>query len=1200
MVYDGLNTAVDNLSLGNGTVYNFIDYIGDIHLTGGIARYTRQHGFYLKNITKNYNAGLRGRYGYGSGEKSEAIEKIEGQTGVYLNPNGELMPVPTYRLMIGDYYGVYGIERNSFRDFTTIEQFSALGEALRNSNISENLSEGTLRKRYSKYYGVDRNFTAYNVSDKEIGDDYVSTTLDTVYEQLFGRKLPLYDASENDRLEKQALNEGILKLMGVLDDEYRSKYSNVKSDTRGVGTHQGNVTDLKIPHEVMGLLPVGIERLNFLNIKKSGPDYTQRHENSRPKLYYKQERATIDSVFGDYFFINDSINKISVKNNDGLFQYYDEEREKHGGRNNRTDSKGIKRGWWYGRSYGINVNGPQSYAVGDGRITPEKHSKNTDFTRGSLRTDAHETKSATFTYYNEHDKNGKSSIERTNVSDGFVPRIGNFNSTSRIMRDMDARFNSNEIKSLINRFHTGNGPDEVDADDQLLTAYDPNFGLSRGRNLLRKQYEGSNAGDKSSGFDNPYCRVWTAHHQYAKLKDRIRPFMEGENFMSIKSLQANLGGLRPDNGAQRLNDWSTLQENGFVKITPYHDGTELKGGIDSLKKYMFSIENLAWKGFANEETLSKEQIGPFNGRIMWFPPYNLKFSENINTNWNSNDFIGRGEKIYTYVNTDRGGTLDFTLLIDHPSILNKSVGLGDTGVEENDILRFFAGCGPLDVLDPKEEPGNEEEPDNDENEDKTPVLDPDNQYIEVKYVLFFPNNFSAKKYNSNIPLMIQMLDRYEMTNDGSAPDFKEMDAAWAKQILAPMNYDNKSLFKLNNPDGGRFDTALHDKIKSMLHEDSDAVLRPYSEFKKLDLHYSVKDSERGGTTIFGYDLDDYDIEDIVLDGFASDHGYTAANNVLEKDRATTMGKLAKYFCGRVDESKFKIGKQLEIPVKKPGMPEDVNDIDAKIGRSAIITFRLKLKSNARIPIIESVSSAEGITTMSFDDDNLPEGFIYGVPMQVGANMIPDTYLRPAYIYASRNGRSVSISKNSDIDDLYVYQNEYLYFKELQATDNLVYKDIKKKVQFFNPAYHSVTPEGFNARLNFLQQCTRQGPTVGSHSGGQNKDTSRMSSMAGNLSFGMAPYCILRIGDFFYSKIIIESISINYDNNGGIQWDLNPEGAGVQPMFANVSISFKFIGGQDIEGPVAQLQNAISFNYYANSSIYTHSTQRPIPSNKENN
>jgi hypothetical protein len=39
------------------------------------------------------------------------------------------------------------------------------------------------------------------------------------------------------------------------------------------------------------------------------------------------------------------------------------------------------------------------------------------------------------------------------------------------------------------------------------------------------------------------------------------------------------------------------------------------------------------------------------------------------------------------------------------------------------------------------------------------------------------------------------------------------------------------------------------------------------------------------------------------------------------------------------------------------------------------------------------------------------------------------------------------------------------------------------------------------------------------------------------------------------------------------------------MFANVTINFNFLGGSDLAGPIARLQNAVSFNYYANTSVY---------------
>jgi hypothetical protein len=135
--------------------------------------------------------------------------------------------------------------------------------------------------------------------------------------------------------------------------------------------------------------------------------------------------------------------------------------------------------------------------------------------------------------------------------------------------------------------------------------------------------------------------------------------------------------------------------------------------------------------------------------------------------------------------------------------------------------------------------------------------------------------------------------------------------------------------------------------------------------------------------------------------------------------------------------------------------------------------------------------------------------------------------------------------------------------------------ISNKSKYFDPAFHSISPEGFNSRITFLHQCTRQGSTVGNADGSP-------ETTAYNLAFGRPPICVLRLGDFYYTKIIINTLSIQYESP---QWDLNPEGIGVMPMFAKINIGFTFLGGSDLAGPIARLQNAVSFNYYANTSVY---------------
>jgi hypothetical protein len=110
----------------------------------------------------------------------------------------------------------------------------------------------------------------------------------------------------------------------------------------------------------------------------------------------------------------------------------------------------------------------------------------------------------------------------------------------------------------------------------------------------------------------------------------------------------------------------------------------------------------------------------------------------------------------------------------------------------------------------------------------------------------------------------------------------------------------------------------------------------------------------------------------------------------------------------------------------------------------------------------------------------------------------------------------------------------------------------------------------------LQQCTRQGPTCGS------SDVYTGDNTANNLAFGRPPVCILRIGDFYYTKILIDSLAVDF---GDVMWDLNAEGIGVMPMIADVNISFKYIGGSSLSGPISRLQNALSFNMYANTEVY---------------
>ena len=398
----------------------------------------------------------------------------------------------------------------------------------------------------------------------------------------------------------------------------------------------------------------------------------------------------------------------------------------------------------------------------------------------------------------------------------FDEKIKSVNLNS-ILNKTKRLFNQHKINTIISRFHTDNNLTENSMD--VRTEY----GLSHGRNLLKGDVQREGKSYSPTGYDNPYCRVWTHHYQYDNLVKRIRPFMGDHGFMLAKDFHKwenfhndayyldgydeltaeNNGkiiksrvprikkeyGWKDDTEGWRL---SVLGDNGFVNITPKFQG----GGEKNIhtKQCMFSIENLAWKDYdpySFEKALSWEQRGPMGGRIMWFPPYGISFNETTSTNWNSSTFIGRGEDIYTYINTVRTGTLNFMLLVDHPSILDYVSWGGRNNntiknVSDDDVHRFFAGCDNVAGPDgsnktggklsdyAKPTPLTDEYIENRVNKGETPPkkntptqsTEPQistDEDIKITFYVFFPNNYAGyydrcdNKYKTNVEAIPYLL-----------------------------------------------------------------------------------------------------------------------------------------------------------------------------------------------------------------------------------------------------------------------------------------------------------------------------------------------------------------------------------------------------------------------------------------------------------
>lgn len=462
-------------------------------------------------------------------------------------------------------------------------------------------------------------------------------------------------------------------------------------------------------------------------------------------------------------------------------------------------------------------------------------------------------------------------------------------------------------------------------------------------------------------YVSDYCRTWTKDNPYYKMSN----------------LQSYKGNTRGVEGSVLTNTFN-------LNIAPVFDvNVDTTKTGKNVKKYMFSIENLAWRGTPELLGLPTTEKGPNGGRVMWFPPYDINIGDTNSAQWNSVSFLGRPEPVYTYNYTERIGTLSFKMIVDHPSVLNEIAQntLKNTPkfIADKSINAFIAGCKEYDIYD-------------------LAAVYPN---LSVADIITIQNNVTDATDK----------EAYEETGTGTNP--------------GPVP-----------PEDGPY-------------SDSDA---PYY-----------------------------------------DEGATATTGTTEM----------------VSESSL----------TPPGETETAEN-------SAIVNNVTATKEEKK--------------------------------------------LNTAKILAKMLG-------------------EENYFNALKEDDEFIYDSLKRKLKYFHPSFHSMTPEGLNSRLTFLLQCTRPGRTMPTsvEGGEDNVD-------AENTAFGPPPICVLRVGDFYHTKIAIDSVSFSYEP---LVLDMNPEGIGLQPMIVNVSMNFKYIGGQGLEKPISELQNALSSNFFANTEMYNPQSTTTSKSNK---
>ena len=678
-----------------------------------------------------------------------------------------------------------------------------------------------------------------------------------------------------------------------------------------------------------------------------------------------------------------------------------------------------------------------------------------------------------------------------------------------------------------------------------------------------------------------YCRVFAKDIPYLQYNDLQKTdgiTTEGRRFsysVLDKTYNLNIAPNKQEGGQDSSNIIGTMN-NAYAK------------------KYMFSLENLAW-ATSNSPGLAVSDLavcerGPNGGRVMWFPPYNLTFNESVQANWTPNDFIGRPEPIYTYKNTSRTGTLTWDIVVDHPSILNVIVNkvlANETNKTRVDSIldSFFAGCRKYDLyelakkyytINPNDlfqiqQAITSKEITREQMQFAVSTITVDAQVAGANGA----GNGSGGANSSSTPppgSPAYFMEKYAQIGFYFGNDFPKPKTSpnYTEEYNRYTSSTNKALYA-SKSNGTQLTRAF------------DTMVTPnyvIAQQMAIDIAEQIKNSESGSVTL-------------IVDSSCSAPQTEAYNLALSTRR---IDSVIKFFAENAATKDYV--KQQKLIVKRGQGFGETTSSSPLVSKTTQPPYALPLTPN--LPAVnctdtngtvvggDTMASTEVFTTNAMacrrayiseikstlkSPPPAPPNPIKQTQTVVTGNVVTTT--------EKVNTTETVVVPRDNISKrvLRALLSECDYFEVIKEETPMVFDNLKDKLKFFEPAFHSMTPEGLNTRLTFLQQCMRPGDTIPVVKSIGGRDVLEYNN-ATNTAFGAPPVLILRVGDFFNTKIIPTSLTIAYEG-----LDINPEGIGVQPMIAKVTMAFNFVGGSGLKESVDKLQNALTFNYYANTEIY---------------
>ena len=556
-----------------------------------------------------------------------------------------------------------------------------------------------------------------------------------------------------------------------------------------------------------------------------------------------------------------------------------------------------------------------------------------------------------------------------------------------------------------------------------------------------------------------------------KGKNDCRSFVKNDEYLTK-------GFARALRSVGNGNKDSVLFKSVVPKMFPEKGDTH-----KDFKRFMFSFENLAFDHESYDNLPYSEQ-GAYGGRVMWFPFYGVKFSEQLAAKLDEQRFIGRIEPVFSYAGASRNVTLSFTLIMDYPLGANSPI------IKDNqDLANYYDNCN--NIFDKV-------------NKDKGPLPGKKNIIKSTKSVVI-TTNFSN-------PLTRKLVIYF-------GNDSYEIDPSYES---TGKNND------FNNDFNSKLITFLENKDEA---KDLEIIIEGNAS-KKHGSNYNTTLGFKRAYNYYRYIIENSSLSNLTFKESNNYYDSTFVNKKVGSTAVaitTTDNRNTKFTFTNSDRNiKFTISSNGED--NAIGKDNEVSTTNAIDSRNAALVDIIKTAGDT------SETSIDVTTTVT------------EIEIKKDSDSSNDT---------------IKESNDKNFEDW-----EIPFKKSISDIDNSILEGFEYR-DSFRPAYHSQTPYDFHNRLTFLNQLVRPGKTI---VGGENYGK--------NSIFGKMPICVLRLGDFLHTKIAITSIDITYEQT----YDLNPEGHGVQPMIANVSMNFHVLGGQSMQTAVDVLQRAVDTNFYANSTF----------------